>query len=82
MPVREIAYKAHRESSTIKITNLELSKLLDVFICNNPYLENQICTDKGIELMYIDSQITELIIQNFLNKDKPILSVHDSYIVQ
>ena len=32
--------------------------------------------------MYIDSQITELIIQNFLNKDKPILSVHDSYIVQ
>ena len=32
--------------------------------------------------MYTDSQITELIIQNFLNKDKPILSVHDSYIVQ
>ena len=32
--------------------------------------------------MYIDSQITELIIQNILNEDKPILSVHDSYIVQ
>ena len=32
--------------------------------------------------MYIDSQITELIIQSFLNRDKPILSVHDSYIVQ
>ena len=79
---REIVYKAHRDSSKIKLTNLELSKLLDVFISNNPYLENQICTDKGIELMYIDSQITELIIQNFLNKDKPILSVHDSYIVQ
>ena len=79
---RDQAFKAHRDSSDITLKNVELSQLLDTFIGNNPYLESELLSDKGIELMYIDSQITELIIQSFLNRDKPILSVHDSYIVQ
>ena len=32
--------------------------------------------------MYLDSQITESIIQAFISEDKPILTVHDSYVVQ
>lgn len=32
--------------------------------------------------MYLDSQITESIIQAFTNEDKPILTIHDSYVVQ
>ena len=79
---RDQAFRAHRDSSDITLKNIELSKLLDAFIGNNSYLESELLSDKGIELMYIDSQITELIIQSFLNRDKPILSVHDSYIVQ
>lgn len=40
------------------------------------------CSDKGIELMYLDSQITEYILQDFTKMDKTVLSVHDSYIVE
>ena len=32
--------------------------------------------------MFLDSQITAQIINNFVKRKKPILSVHDSYIVQ
>ena len=32
--------------------------------------------------MYLDSQIAESIIQAFINEEKPILTVHDSYVVQ
>ncbi len=62
--------------------NVELSQLLDTFISNNSYSESELLSDKGIELMYTDSQITEIIIQSFLNREKPFLSLHDSYIVQ
>jgi hypothetical protein len=31
--------------------------------------------------MYVDSQITELLIQQFTDKGIPVLTVHDSYII-
>ena len=40
------------------------------------------CTDKGIDLMYTDSQITAAAIRRFVEPDKPILPVHDSYRVK
>ena len=63
------------------LTNGQLSKLLQAFISKHPHLEEDICSDKGIELMYLDSQITSYIINKFTELNKPILSVHDSYIV-
>lgn len=65
-----------------KLTNVELSKLLEAFLSKNPHLRDDLCTDKGIKLMYIDSQITEQIIKEFVDNNYPILSVHDSYIVE
>ena len=47
----------------------------------NPSLEASLCSDKGIGLMYTDSQITSVIINKFTAMGKPILSVHDSYII-
>ena len=32
--------------------------------------------------MYIDSQITEIVLKKFTERQRPVLSVHDSYIVQ
>ena len=79
---RTQAFQAHVDASDIKLKHDELNVLLDAFIEHNPYLEDHICSDKGIELMYLDSQITESIIQAFINEDKPILTVHDSYVIQ
>jgi len=63
------------------LTNDELSLLLDTFLQQHPYLEGGICSDKGIRLMNVDSNITNYIIKEFVTRQKPILSVHDSYIV-
>ena len=64
-----------------KLKDNQLQQLLDTFINTHPYLEEDMCSDKGIELMFTDSQITAHIINKFTELNKPILSVHDSYIV-
>lgn len=63
------------------LTNEELGLLLDTFLQQHPYLEDGICSDQGIRLMNVDSHITNYIIKEFVTLQKPILSVHDSYIV-
>ena len=54
---------------------------MDTFLKQHPYLEDGICSDQGIRLMNVDSNITNFIIKEFVKRQKPILSVHDSYIV-
>jgi hypothetical protein len=78
---RSSAYSAYRaEHESYK--NAELEPLLDAFIDKHPYLADSICSDQGIRLMSLDSQITTHIINRFVAEGKPILSIHDSYIVQ
>jgi hypothetical protein len=83
---RTSAFRAFREAQIIgstekTLTNDELALLLDTFVNEHPYLEDGICSDQGIRLMNIDSHITNHIINTFVELQKPILSVHDSYIV-
>lgn len=65
-----------------KLNDHQLEQYLTKFIQLHPYLEDKLCSDQGVRLMFLDSQITAKIINNFVKKQKPILSVHDSYIVQ
>ena len=78
---RKKAFGAYN-SNNERITPGNLAKLLDAFIDKYPYLEDDMCTDKGIDLMYTDSQITAAVIRRFVELDKPILPVHDSYRVK
>ena len=64
-----------------KMTNDELSQLLDSFIEKHPELEPFLCTGKGLELMYLDSRIAESVIEQLTDKSIPVLCVHDSFIV-
>lgn len=84
---RDSAFSAFRDdcdTGTLqkKLTNDQLKLYLDKFIQLHPYLEDRLCTDQGVGLMFLDSKITAKIINNFVKMKKPILSVHDSYIVQ
>ena len=63
------------------LKNDKLGLLLDTFLQQHPYLEDGICSDQGIRLMNVDSHITNYIINEIVRLQKPILSVHDSYIV-
>ena len=83
---RKSAFAAFRQAQPTgsvekTLDNEELEFLLDTFLQQHPYLKDGICSDQGIRLMNIDSHITNLIITEFVRRQKPILSVHDSYIV-
>ena len=76
------AYKAFRSSSDISLKDYELEVLLTGFLKLNPHLEEDLFTDKGIELMYQDSRIVEYVVNKFTQTGVPILSVHDSFLIQ
>ena len=83
---RKSAFGAFRQAQPAgsvekTLDNDELGLLLDTFLQQHPYLEDGICSDQGIRLMNVDSHITNYIIKEFVRLQKPILSVHDSYIV-
>ena len=65
-----------------KLNDDQLEQYLTKFTQLHPYLEDKLCTDQGVRLMFLDSQITAKIINSFVKQNRPILSVHDSYIVQ
>lgn len=81
------AYRAFRDGfpagdSARSQMDEELDWLLKAFLSQNPKLKDYLFTDKGIELMRLDGEITALIHNHFTGKGIPILSVHDSYIVE
>lgn len=63
------------------MTNKELDALLTRFIEKHPHLEESICTDQGIRLMNLDARIAEFVLRRFTRRGIPVLSVHDSFII-
>ena len=55
--------------------------ITEAFLKRNPVLENHLFSDQGIDLMRLDSEITERVHNHFTQKGTPLLSVHDSYII-
>lgn len=63
------------------LTNEDLGRLLDAFVHLHPHLKDAIGADQGIRLMNVDSQIAERVHRHFTVQGVPVLSVHDSYII-
>ena len=53
---------------------------VDAFKTKHPHLADKIGNDEGIRLMFIDSQIMNVIIEKATTQEVPILTVHDSVI--
>jgi hypothetical protein len=66
----------------ISFTDDLLTVLLEGFLYENPSIAHYLCADKGVELMAIDGNITSRLVEHFTQKNIPILTVHDSYIVE
>jgi hypothetical protein len=80
---KRAAYYAYTNRHADKsLDHAQLDQLLAAFIEKYPFLKTELCSDRGIDLMFTDSQITEAVIQRFVEHDKPILPIHDSYIVK
>lgn len=63
------------------MTNEELSFLLDAFTDRHPHLKELVCADQGIRLMSVDARIAERVHRHFKEQGVPVLSVHDSFII-
>ena len=59
-----------------------LAELLDTIRTHHSDIKHLICSGAGLRLMKKDSRICEHVISEFLKTDTPILTVHDSFIVQ
>ncbi len=80
------AYRAFRSGFSDqhvgrKLTDQKLDKIMSAFLMKNPCLSESMFSDQGVRLMRQDSEITSLIHQHFTQKEIPVLSVHDSYLV-
>lgn len=63
------------------MTDKELEQLVQAFLTRHPHLADCVFADQGIRLMNVDSQIAERVHRHFTNQGVPVLSVHDSFIV-
>lgn len=60
----------------------QVKSMLDALRRKHPLIEHKFASSAGIDLMFIDSQITEILIERFTRHYKcPLLTIHDSYIV-
>lgn len=64
-----------------RLSNHDLSRLLEVILEKHPFMRGKLCNDYGIELMYLDSQITDHVLSRATWFNLPVLGVHDSFIV-
>ena len=64
------------------LTDIQLEELLKGFIDKHPQFDGILNTGQALRLMNIDSQIANLVIDHFIQKDIPVLCIHDSFIIQ
>ena len=80
------AFKAFRQdqvkgSAEKRLKDAELRVILDSFCTNNQSIEHYLCNDMGVTLMAMDGRITAKIINYFTAIKVPVLTVHDSYVI-
>jgi hypothetical protein len=86
-PSEHKAYKSFRNSFKRgsfgkKLTNKSLKEMMISIKERHSGIEQFFFSDKGVELMRIDGEITAYVVDHFTSKDVPILTVHDSYIAK
>lgn len=81
------AYQAFREGQQqgtpeAGLTNVQLSFAVDQFLEKHPHLKECLFADQGIRLMHLDSKIVQGVTASLTRDSIPVLSIHDSFIVQ
>ena len=65
-----------------KFTNEQLQEVVDALKEKHKPIADNLYSDLGIHLQYLDSRITERILETFTEIGEPVLAIHDSYIVR
>ena len=83
------AYKALRKTVRdnrslefpLSLTDSVLANVLAQLRQRHTLIADSLCSGVGIDLQFLDSQMTEALIEYFTDSKIPILTIHDSYIV-
>ena len=77
------AFRDNAETGTVEksLKDKQLKSILDALREKHQPIADKFATDQGINLMRQDSEITARIINHFTSQSIPILTIHDSYIV-
>jgi len=59
----------------------QIERMVARFNTAHDQINRYFCSDIGLRLQYLDSQITSDILDYFLERGIPVLPIHDSYIV-
>jgi len=76
------AFRAQSKAGTPekKMTNEQLASMLAALSNKHAPIAHQLASGAGIDLMYVDSRITEKLIEKFTCEYQcPMLTIHDSY---
>lgn len=65
-----------------RLRDKELQLIIDSFLRYHPFMKHCLGADLGISLMNYDGKITAEIMRLLTKLNVPVLSIHDSYIVQ
>ena len=77
------ALRAYKDPQTKKPVPFAVSRpILEAIKLKHPQIADAFCSDKGISLMRKDAEIARRVINGFVMANKPIIPVHDSFIVQ
>lgn len=60
----------------------KIDKIINQFQTEHKAIADNLFTGVGIELQYTDSELARWIINQHISRDKPILCIHDSFIVR
>ena len=80
--VNDASYHIRKEWKEVVFTNKQVKEVIQLFKARHPLIADQIASDAGIRLMRQDSDIAEIIISQFTEEDIPVLTIHDSFIIQ
>ena len=83
----KLAFKALRNNDRSdklgqSLTDKQLGILLDKFMEKHPHLKGVLNTGQALRLMWVDSQIANLVLDHFTQEEIPVLCIHDSFIIQ
>jgi hypothetical protein len=73
--------RSRQDHRGAKMTDAQLSVLLDALKQKHKPISEFIGAGAGIDLMNQDAEITAEVIRHFVDARRPILTIHDSYIV-
>jgi hypothetical protein len=72
----------HDLYQTLKAIGQRTAELIDRFKQAHPAIAHHFCLGMGLKLMRLDARIALEVLENFTSQGLPILSIHDSFIVQ